>query len=406
MRTPTSPLVPSVVDLRDFPFMPVDIVRLLGSEFHTRANDSEWRAGVTLWMRSYHQVPAASLPNDDDALCRLADLGRDLKTWRKVKANALHGWIECSDGRLYHKVVAEKALEAWLEKLAQRKASGAGNAKRWNAEFDGTEIEAQIGVAAGLLKELNPNSRSLAKRMRQGSQTQSQPHPTGIPEGPKDDPIGSAKPIPEGSQETGTGKRQGKKEKEPPPPAPRPAPAAPGGGGTAWPEFGGRTSSEAFDELYLAAGTAIDDPNRVAGLASLSVVHGWCQGGADFRLDVVDTIRAIASTHKGDPISSWDYFGKGVLRSVSRRKRATTSAAESRADAPAAAAPIPLELTPDRLTKLASVYVETGSWPRGSIDEPGTPTSPITAEMIATARAESAERARRMVAMRDEGHAA
>lgn len=115
----TAPLVPADCDLRDFQFMPVDIVRLFGSRFHAISSDAEWRAGVTLWLKSFHQVPAASLPDDDIELCRLAELGRDVKAWRKLRANALHGWVLCSDGRLYHPVVAEKASEAWRSKLAR-----------------------------------------------------------------------------------------------------------------------------------------------------------------------------------------------------------------------------------------------------------------------------------------------
>jgi len=111
------PLVPAEVDLRDFAFMPLDIVRLFGSRFHAIASDAQWRAGVTLWCKSFHQVPAASLPDDDIELCRLAELGRDVKAWRKLRDVALHGWVKCSDGRLYHPVVAEKALEAWEAKL-------------------------------------------------------------------------------------------------------------------------------------------------------------------------------------------------------------------------------------------------------------------------------------------------
>jgi hypothetical protein len=87
-----SPLVPGNVDLRDFPYMPMDIARLFGSEFHAGANDAEWRAGVTLWLKSFHQVPAASLPADDVALARLAEFGRDMKAWGKVKGVALRGW--------------------------------------------------------------------------------------------------------------------------------------------------------------------------------------------------------------------------------------------------------------------------------------------------------------------------
>lgn len=131
MEAPTVPLTKPECDLRDFAFMPLDVVRLFGSRFHAISNDSEWRAGVTLWLKSFHQVPAASLPNDDIELCRLAELGRDMKTWRKVKEVALHGWILCSDGRLYHPVVSEKANEAWSRKLAQRERSRKGNEKRW-----------------------------------------------------------------------------------------------------------------------------------------------------------------------------------------------------------------------------------------------------------------------------------
>lgn len=66
-----APPIPAEADLRDFAFMPIDINRLFGSAFHARSTDAEWRAGVTLWLKSYHQVPAGSLPEDDIELCRL-----------------------------------------------------------------------------------------------------------------------------------------------------------------------------------------------------------------------------------------------------------------------------------------------------------------------------------------------
>ena len=128
------PLVASDVVLQDFRFLPIDITRLFGSRFHAIASDSEWRAGVTLWLKSYHQVPAGSLPNDDIELARLAEFGRNLKKFLKIKKNALHGWIECADGRLYHRVVAEKVNEAWTRKQLQRERSRKGNAKRWGSE--------------------------------------------------------------------------------------------------------------------------------------------------------------------------------------------------------------------------------------------------------------------------------
>jgi hypothetical protein len=114
------PLVPPEVDLRDFPFMALDVRRLRDSRLATMASGEEFRAAVLLWCAAWHQTPAGSVPDDDIELVQLAGYGRDLKTWRKVKANALHGWVKCSDGRLYHPVVAEKALEAWAKKSAQR----------------------------------------------------------------------------------------------------------------------------------------------------------------------------------------------------------------------------------------------------------------------------------------------
>jgi hypothetical protein len=121
----TDPIVPAEVDLRGYEFMPFYGHHLFGSDFNSRVSDAGWRAAVTLWWAAWNQVPAASLPNNEAALCRLADLGRDLKAWRKVKADALHGFIECSDGRIYHKALAVWALEAW----AKREDHKAGKAR-------------------------------------------------------------------------------------------------------------------------------------------------------------------------------------------------------------------------------------------------------------------------------------
>jgi hypothetical protein len=186
-----APLVPAEVDLRDFGWMPVDIGRLFGSEFHARSSDMVWRTGVTLWLKAYHQVPASSIPDDDVAMARLAELGRDLKTWRRIKAEVLRGWVKCSDGRFYHPVVAEKALEAWIEKLVQRKSSAAGNAKRYQLKFDPKPFDVAIATNLERLAGLNPNSRTLTKRAPK-AKAQSDapddlpagddPSPTGMPD--------------------------------------------------------------------------------------------------------------------------------------------------------------------------------------------------------------------------------
>jgi hypothetical protein len=115
-----SPPIPANADLRDFQFTPIFRARLFGSSFHARSTDAEWRAGVTLWLKSWDQVPPGSLPDDDIDLCRLAELGRDMKLWATVKSGALRGWYKCSDGLLYHAVVAEGVLEGINRKTAHR----------------------------------------------------------------------------------------------------------------------------------------------------------------------------------------------------------------------------------------------------------------------------------------------
>jgi hypothetical protein len=110
------PLTPADCDLRDFQYMELDVRRLRDSEFAAGATGDGFRAGVLLWCAAWHQVPAASLPDNDTELANLAGYGRVVKEWRKVKAEAMNGFVKCSDGRLYHAVIAEKAVAAFAAK--------------------------------------------------------------------------------------------------------------------------------------------------------------------------------------------------------------------------------------------------------------------------------------------------
>jgi hypothetical protein len=114
-----APLVPAEVDLRGLPYMPLYGSILFGSDFDAKATDAEWRTALTLWWQSWNQVPAASLPNDDAHLAKLAGFGRDVRAFLRVKSGALHKFVECSDGRLYHEFLAPKAVEAWAQRLAE-----------------------------------------------------------------------------------------------------------------------------------------------------------------------------------------------------------------------------------------------------------------------------------------------
>jgi len=110
--------------------MPLDVARLMNSDLVAVASGEEFRAAVLLWCKSWHQVPAASLPNDDRMLAHLAGFGRDLKAWGEVKEMALRGFVLCDDGRLYHPVIAEKAIEAIEAKRKRRERTAAATEAR------------------------------------------------------------------------------------------------------------------------------------------------------------------------------------------------------------------------------------------------------------------------------------
>ncbi|CAB3644211.1 DUF1376 domain-containing protein [Trinickia soli] len=104
------PLTPADCDLAGYRWMPLDVERVIDSDTFGLSTGDEFKTAFRLWAKSWKQVPAASLPNDDKLLAHLA--GLEPATWKKRKAVALRGWILCSDGRLYHPVIAQKAIEA------------------------------------------------------------------------------------------------------------------------------------------------------------------------------------------------------------------------------------------------------------------------------------------------------
>lgn len=196
----TAPLTPPDCDIRDYPGMMVDVARVRDSGLASDETPEACWAAFLLWCASWHQVPAGSIPDNDQWIAKhagYAQRGRiDTKAWNKVRDGALRNFVKCSDGLLYHPVVAEKALEAWLTKLASRLSSGAGNAKRWKVPFDPAPIEAQMKVAKEMLTALNPQSNALTKRKHSGLLPKSDQDPAGTPVA-----------IPSGSQEK---EREGK----------------------------------------------------------------------------------------------------------------------------------------------------------------------------------------------------
>ena len=141
-------------------FMPLMVGKLFQSDFWLMANRTEKLAALTLWGKSWHQVPAGSIPDNDRILAGMSEMGDD---WASVREMALHGWVKCSDGRLYHPVVCEAALVAYVGRLGYQLSSGAGNAERWKTPFDPWPLVDRIGVANDLLRAINPATEKCMK---------------------------------------------------------------------------------------------------------------------------------------------------------------------------------------------------------------------------------------------------
>lgn len=157
-----APLVPPEVDLNGLEYMPLLGDRLFSSDFDLDASDTEFRIGLKLWWAAWKQVPAASLPKEDARLCKLAGLGENPAKWRKVRERALHGFVECSDGRLYHPVVAKQALIAW-EKRVEDKAERDGDAERKKREREERSAMFADLKARGITPKWNITTTELRK---------------------------------------------------------------------------------------------------------------------------------------------------------------------------------------------------------------------------------------------------
>ena len=117
MSEPIPPLVPAEVDLRDFATMPLDVQMLRDSRFAGEVSGDAFRAGVMLWCAAWHQVPCGSLPDNDVELSRLAGYGFAVPQWKRLKKQAMQGFVQCSDGRWYHEQVSARAMTAWQSRL-------------------------------------------------------------------------------------------------------------------------------------------------------------------------------------------------------------------------------------------------------------------------------------------------
>lgn len=115
-ETPPEPLTPPECDLRDLDGFMLNVERLLASELWALSTGEEFKAAIGLWARAWKQTPAASLPADERVLASFASM--PLPRFRKARAMVMRGFVQCSDGRFYHRVLAAEALRAWERKKA------------------------------------------------------------------------------------------------------------------------------------------------------------------------------------------------------------------------------------------------------------------------------------------------
>lgn len=289
-----SPLTPHDCDLRDFSFMPLDIVRLFGSEFHASSTDAEWRAGVTLWLKSFHQVPAGSLPDDDIVLARLAEMGRNLRGWKRVRPVAMRGWRRCDDGRLYHPVVAEKVNAAWDRKLVARERGKRGNDARWGRIRGRLKPE-----RSETTRDDNPHREfstpSISEEKPKGN------NETGILGRSSNDP----RSIPEGSQGIGTVYSAANAAGACAPPVPSAIPASPD-----W-----RTS------LFRDGVAIVVNLTGKSQAGTRALIGKWLKASRDDCRQVLRVIEDARETNPADPVA----WIEGALRGP--RKPATNDMA-------------------------------------------------------------------------------
>ena len=292
----TAPLTPPDCDLQDFPFMPLHVARLRDSDLAATAKpEAAWYA-VMLWAASWHQLPAASLPNDDIVLAKLSGLGRDVKTFRKNRDGAMHGFVLCDDGRWYHPVVAEQACAAWKAKIEQRWRTECARIKKHNQRHE-------TDVSAPTLEEF------IASGRRQVPLTTPSMSPTC--------PQGHGGNVP---RETPS-KRQGQREGE-------------GQGDSiiedeegAGPEksTGSEASPGSVDEIARLIGNAgginhspANDERRYAD--NLAYVRSWVGIGATVEEMTFAARRACASSL--EPIRTFKFLDAAIRQSVARRENA------------------------------------------------------------------------------------
>lgn len=314
------PLTPPDSDLRDFRFMPLDVAQIKQSKQWLRAKRRPEIGfySINLWMAAWHQRPVASLEDDEDVLCDAAEC--DAERWPQVRDEVLRGWVRCADGRIYHPIVAFKALDAWIEKLQQRKRSSAGNAKKYRRKFDPATIDAALDLAVAMRADIEKKHILLKGSFKEPAGSRQREAPVNSPDRdfvspPKNinETHGAQGPpsrIPQGSQERG--KREDTFSLR--------SKVSGGGVGAATPVW-----KIWIDEALERCPDAINPTN--GAIHNTAPLHALCEPPTgppcDWRLDVLPAIEAICASlrAKGEQLQSWTHPAIARIAIQNRNRR-------------------------------------------------------------------------------------
>lgn len=270
------PLTPAGLDLTAFPFMPLHVMRLRDSRLAAKGTaEGNWYA-VILWCAAWHQVPAGSLPDDEDELTKLCGLGRDVETFRRLRVDAMRNFVLCNDGRWYHPTVSEEALKASTHAVSRRDVVDARETRqeRWRRRVR------QIGA---LLRErgITPPAGASLSTLQELCER----HQIQIPDLParpkRDAAVDGGETSPETRREmslTGTGTIQGH---IPPTPVSGVSPASQS-----------KPDRELPMDPWLEA--VIREGGMVGVPPDIAVLKNWKDQGCDLNSDVLPAVRMVA----------------------------------------------------------------------------------------------------------------
>ena len=299
------PLTSADCDMRGMPYMPADTTRALDSDTFAISNGDEFKAHWALIFKSWSQVPAASLPNDDRILAHLSGAG---SSWKKVRAVALRGWVLCSDNRLYHPVVAEKALHALpMRRDYQEKRSGDAERKARERD-DRREMFAQLR-SLGITPAWDAKTADLRALV-----TRHVTDPvTGHVTKPVTEPVTQTVTPVTVKRGKGRGKGTGKEGTVPSAPALHDDEAD----DDARRRARAQALQSAIDRVCERAGVA--NSSRRARDRNLTEIEGWLAEGLSFEDHIVPAIEATMA-RVTEPVTSLAYFSREVRAYAARAR--------------------------------------------------------------------------------------